>query len=148
VSQTSRSTANNHFATSSSIAQRSAILPQSGLRRLQSTVEFSRMAKILKIVKTINRKALLFAIVIETVLTLIATFCITLHSCHGLLLAIRILHMPSTALYLGVTRPFDLPPGLDNCLATIFAFCVQTWIWYALLIGRKYRKYALATSLM
>jgi hypothetical protein len=77
--------------------------------------------------RTIKRKALLFAILTEVIL--VAALYLSFNHSYALMLAIRILHMPASALYWGIADMLGLSWESD-CLGTALVFCFQTFVWY------------------
>jgi|SRR5678815_49041 hypothetical protein len=78
-----------------------------------------------------NRKALLLAILFEVVL--FSTLLVSIGRCRPLTLILRIIHAPAAGWYIFFTDWLALPPNLDYWASRVFAFSIQTFIWYALL---------------
>ena len=79
----------------------------------------------------LNRKALLLAIVTEVVL--FTMLLVSIEHCRPLMVALRIIHAPAAGWCFFLTDWLDLPLTLNHWLSGVLGFCVQTFIWYALL---------------
>lgn len=77
-----------------------------------------------------NRKALRLAILTEIVL--LATLVLSTGHCYPLMIVLRIIHAPSAGWFLFLTDWMRLSPELEYWLSAVFAFCLQTFIWYEL----------------